>query len=196
MKVRTLNARGRVDDRAVIQVLQNVAQRVTDEAESQFVAALPPKQGEIHSLAKQKHVLEQTVNAYDRALSGHGHLQSRRLAVAAQHVVLQAAQTIVADRTVAIGGMPTTEMESVSMHDLADKTQDAIAMAVKMNGTASNEVDIIVTATSILKQSTPATPPAAHPPMTTRLPMGGASATPRITSTFPTTNLSTLQEHV
>ena len=60
-------------------MLQNVAQRVTDEAESQFVATSPPKQ-EMHALVKQKHVLEQTVNAYDRALSGHGHLQARRLA--------------------------------------------------------------------------------------------------------------------
>ena len=58
----------------------------------------------------------------------------RRLAVAAQHVVLQAAQTIVADKTVAIGGLPTPEVESVTMHELTDKTQDAIAMAVKMNG--------------------------------------------------------------
>jgi hypothetical protein len=180
-----------VDDRAVIQVLQNVAQRVTDEAESQFVATSPPQQGEIHALAKQKHVLEQTVNAYDRALSGHGHLQARRLAVAAQHVVLQAAQTIVADRTVAVGGAPTSEMESVSMHELTDKTQDAIAMAVKMNGPTSNEVDIIVTATSILKQGTPAVTP---PP--SRHSMAGPS-TPRMTSAFPLpTSLSTLPEHV
>jgi hypothetical protein len=57
-------------------------------------------------------------------------------------------------------------------------------------------LDIIVTTTSILKQSTPSTPPGAHSPITTRLPMVGASATPRITSMFPTTNLSTLREHV
>jgi len=190
---RALNPRTRVDDRAVIQVLQNVAQRVTDEAESQFVASSPPKQGEIHALVKQKHVLEQTVNAYDRALSGHGHLQSRRLAVAAQHVVLQAAQTIVADKTVAVGGVTNSEVESVSMHELTDKTQDAIAMAVKMNGPTSNEVDIIVTATSILKHATPAV---TTPPPPSRLPMAGPS-TPRIASTFPpSTSLSTLPEHV
>jgi len=181
---RSMNSRGRVDDRAVIQVLQNCAQRVTDEAESQFVATSPPKQGEIHALVKQKHVLEQTMNAYDKALSGQGHLQARRLAVAAQHVVLQAAQTIVADRGVAVGGVQTSEGESVSMHELTDKTQDAIAMAVKMNGPASTEVDIIVTATSILKHSTPAA-------------MAAPSSTPRISSAFPPpTGLSTLPEHV
>jgi hypothetical protein len=154
------------------------------------VATSTPKQGEIRALAKQKHVLEQTVNAYDRALSGHGHLQARRLAVAAQHVVLQAAQTIVADKTNAVGGVTTSETESVSLHELTDKTQDAIAMAVKMNGPTSNEVDIIVTATSILKQATP--PPA----MNSRHPMAGPS-TPRLASTFPPpTSLSTLPEHV
>jgi lactam utilization protein B len=158
------------------------------------VANSSPKQGEIHALVKQKHVLEQTVNAYDRALSGHGHLQSRRLAVAAQHVVLQAAQTIVADRTVAVGGATTSEVESVSLHELTDKTQDAIAMAVKMNGPTSNEVDIIVAATSILKKGTPNTPP--PPSMNARLPMAGPS-TPRMTSAFPPpTSLSTLPEHV
>lgn len=178
---RSMNSRGRVDDRAVIQVLQNCAQRVTDEAESQFVATSPPKQGEIHALVKQKHVLEQTMNAYDKALSGQGHLQARRLAVAAQHVVLQAAQTIVADRSVAVG-VPTSEGDSVSMHELTDKTQDAIAMAVKMNGPASTEVDIIVTATSILKHSTPAA-------------MAAPSSTQRVSSAFPPpTGLSTLPE--
>lgn len=187
---RAFNPRTRVDDRAVIQVLQNVAQRVTDEAESQFVATSPPKQ-EMHALVKQKHVLEQTVNAYDRALSGHGHLQARRLAVAAQHVVLQAAQTIVADRTVGVGGATTSEMESVSLHELTDKTQDAIAMAVKMNGPTSNEVDIIVTATSILKQATTVTTP---PPPSMNSRMAGPT-TPR-TSAFPLpTSLSTLPEH-
>ena len=196
MNSRAFNPRTRVDDRAVIQVLQNVAQRITDEAESQFVATSPPKQGEMHALVKQKHVLEQTVSAYDRALSGHGHLQARRLAVAAQHVVLQAAQTIVADRTVAVGGAATSEVESVSLHELTDKTQDAIAMAVKMNGPTSNEVDIIVTATSILKHATPTVTTPPPPSMNTRLPMTGPT-TPRMASAFPLpTSLSTLPEHV
>lgn len=156
------------------------------------MASSPPKQ--YHALAKQKHVLEQTVHAYDKALSGHGHLQSRRLAVAAQHVVLQAAQTIVADKSNAVGGVSTLEMESVSLHELTDKTQDAIALAVRMNGPTCNEVDIIVAATSILKQAAP--PHTTPPAMNTRHPMAGPS-TPRMASTFPLpTSLSTLPEHV
>lgn len=189
-----------MDDGRVIRVLQNIAQRVTDEAVSQSVSHSRPQQGEFQDLVKQKHVLEQTVSAYDKALSGHGHIQSRRLAVAAQHVVLQAAQTVIADRTVATGGVPvaqpeTSAIESVSVSELTDKTQDAIAMAVKMNGTASNEVDIIVTATSILKSRTPmhdspapnSVPPARVVPPTV--------VPTRLSSTFAPSALSTLAEY-
>jgi len=197
-----------MDDNRVIRVLQNVAQRVTDEAESQFVSTSPPKQGELQDLVKQKHVLDQTVDAYDKAISGQGHLQSRRLAVAAQHVVLQAAQTVIADRNVATGMAPVPQIEpvaiqSVSMNELAEKTQDAIAMAVKMNGTASNEVDIIVAATSILKAQTPMleSPAGVLPlPPPPRIPIAGPSTVPRLSSAFPPptslSTLSTLPEHV
>lgn len=147
-------------DTRVKRVLENVAQRVTEEAESQFVSTSPPEQGALQDLVKQKHVLEQTVDAYDKEITGHGHSQTRRLAVAAQNVVVQAAHRVIADRTVATGGIPTqqsetTAMQSVTVGELTDATQDAIATAVKRNGTASTEVDIIVAATSILKARTP-----------------------------------------
>lgn len=147
-------------DTRVKRVLENVAQRVTEEAESQFVSTSPPEQGALQDLVKQKHVLEQTVDAYDREITGQGHSQTRRLAVAAQNVVVQAAHRVIADRTVATGGIPTqqsetTAMQSVTVGELTDATQDAIATAVKRNGTASTEVDIIVAATSILKARTP-----------------------------------------
>ena len=101
-------------------------------------------------------------------------------------------------KTIAIGGLPTPEIESVTMHELTDKTQDAIAMAVKINGHACNEVDIIVTATTILKQATPSTtasqsalPPAANP----RLPIGTPTVPPRLSTGFSShTTLSTLPE--
>ncbi|PPQ89143.1 hypothetical protein CVT25_006515 [Psilocybe cyanescens] len=194
----------RMDDTRVIRVLQNVALRVTTEAESQFVSQSPPKEGKLQDLVKQKHVLEQTVHAYDKAISGKGHMDSRRLAVAAQHVVLQAAQTVIADRTVASGGVPvpqteTVAIQSVSVNELTDKTQDAIAQAVKINGTGSNEVDIIVKATSILKAQTPvldtaaAAAAAALPPPPRGPP--SAVAPSRIASTFPLSNLSPLPEY-
>jgi len=178
-------------------VLQSVAQRVTDEAETQFVSTLPPKQGVLQALVKQKHVLEQTVEAYDKAISGQGHSQSRRLAVAAQHVVLQAARTVLADRTVAINSVTAPQAEavgiqSVSVSELTDTTQDAIAMAVKINGTTSNEVDIIVAATSILKART-----STHdtsPP--TLIQASNTVPSSRIATTFPPSPLSTLPEYV
>ena len=180
-------------------MLQSVAQRVTDEAESQFVSALPPKQGELQALVKQKHVLEQTVEAYDKAISGQGHSQSRRLAVAAQHVVLQAARTVLADRTVAISSVTAPQAESVgiqsvSVSELTDTTQDAIAMAVKLNGTTSNEVDIIVAATSILKARTPTHETPISP--THNQASSNVIPSSRIASTFPPSNLSTLPEYV
>lgn len=194
-----------MDDTRVIRVLQSVAQRVTDEAQSQFVSSMPhpnnTEQGELQDLVKQKHLLDQTVDAYDKAISGQGHIEGRRLAVAAQHVVLQAAQTVIADRTVASGGVPTPQAEtvaiqSVSVSELTDKTQDAIAMAVKMRGTASNDVDIIVTATSILKAQTPLmdTVPPTVLPTPARLPVPSVAAPSRVTSAFPTSNLSPLPE--
>ena len=150
-------------DNRVIRVLQSVAQRVTEEAESQLVSASPPKPNELQDLVKQKHVLEQTVDAYDKAISGHTPSQDRRLAVAAQNVVVQAAHTVIADRTVASGGIPvqqseTTAIKSVTVSELSDATQDAIAQAVKREGSASTEVDIIVAATSILKSRTAGSP--------------------------------------
>jgi hypothetical protein len=150
-------------DNRVIRVLQSVAQRVTEEAESQLVSASPPKPNELQDLVKQKHVLEQTVDAYDKAISGHNPSQDRRLAVAAQNVVVQAAHTVIADRTVASGGIPvqqseTTAIKSVTVSELSDATQVAIAQAVKREGSASTEVDIIVAATSILKSRTAGSP--------------------------------------
>ncbi|GLB34823.1 hypothetical protein LshimejAT787_0203880 [Lyophyllum shimeji] len=151
-------------DNRVIRVLQSVAARVTEEANTQFVSASPPKPSELQALVKQKEVLQHTVDAYDKAIAhagDKGH-QSRRLAVAAQNVVVQAAHTVIADRTVAIGGIPvqqseTAAIKSVTVTELSDATQEAIAAAVKQKGKDSTEVDIMVAATSILKSRTPTT---------------------------------------
>lgn len=148
----------------VIRVLQTVAQRVSDETESQFVSSSPKQGGDLQDLVKQKHVLEQTMDAYDKTISGQGHNENRRLALAAQNVVVAAANIVIADKSVANGVPPpppvepARAIECVTMNELTDATQDAIAEAVKRNGTASTEVDIIVAATSILQSRTPASP--------------------------------------
>jgi hypothetical protein len=170
----------------VIRVLQNVAQRVTEEAESHNV----PQADSMQDIAKQKHVIDQTVEAMDKELSGHGHMASKRLAIAAQQVVIQAAANVIADRNVSIGRAPVvpnknTAVQRVSVGELSDATHDAIAAAVKSNGPASTDVDIIVAAASILKAKAPAGVEANPPPI----------APPRsIPSMNFASNLSTLPE--
>lgn len=188
-------------------MLQSVALRVTEEAESQFVSASPPKTSNLQDLVKQKHVLEQTVDAYDKALSGRSPMQSRRLAVAAQNVVVQAARTVIADRTVANGGVVIQQSESsvvasVTVNELSDATQDAIAEAVKREGITSTDVDIIVAATSILKSRTPGSPSAmadAIPAPAQQIRSHSTGTVPRMTpsinNAYPT-NLPSLLEYV
>ncbi|KAG6851254.1 hypothetical protein H0H93_011690 [Arthromyces matolae] len=145
-------------DTRVIRVLQSVAQRVTEEAQSQ-ISQSPPKH--FQELVKQKEVLEHSVTAYDKAITHYDTSppQSRMLAVAAQNVVVQAAHQVIADRAAFSGNMlppPQSEVaiQSVTVMELSDATQDAIAAAVKQKGHDSTEVDIMVAATSILKSRT------------------------------------------
>ncbi|KAG6860929.1 hypothetical protein C0995_005884 [Termitomyces sp. Mi166 len=161
-KPRPLPARGPSPESAdtrVIRVLQSVAQRVTEEAQSQ-IAQSPPE--DLQELVKQKEVLEHSMTAYDQAIthSVDNPPQSRMLAVAAQNVVVQAAHQVIADRAVASGTAippPQSEMvaiKSVTVMELSDATQGAIAAAVKQQGNGSTEVDIMVAATSILRSRT------------------------------------------
>lgn len=181
-------------DKRVIRVLQQAAQKVIMEAESQLVFQMPEQHETLEDLAKQKHVLDLTVDAYDRELSGQSHLQTRQLAVAAQHVVVQAAHTVIADRTggTVVAESEVTAIQSVTVSELSDATQDAIAEAVKIKGIATNDVDIIVTATSILKARAPGSPTSsleALPPQ---------SSSPTLPNIGPgyASNLSALPEYV
>ncbi|KAG5647279.1 hypothetical protein DXG03_000815 [Asterophora parasitica] len=186
-------------DTRVIRVLQSVAQRVSEEAHVQLVSSSPPKPSEFQELVKQKQVLDHTVDAYDKALTrtGDNPQHSRRLAVAAQNVVVQAAHTLIADRTVASGGIPhqhpeTVAIKSVTVTELSDATQGAIAAAVKQKGKHSTEVDIMVAATSILKSRTAT----ADPLPVTQQPRPHPTTVPRImpkTSPYP---LSSVSEYV
>ncbi|TFK42425.1 hypothetical protein BDQ12DRAFT_676183 [Crucibulum laeve] len=203
--------RGTTDDadKRVKRVLQSVAQRVTEEAEDKFrvVSTSPPKRSELQDLVKQKHVLEQTVNAYDQEISGHGHAQTRQLAVAAQNIVVQAAHTVIADRTIATGVLPARQPETVdealqdvSVNELTNATQGAIAMAVKSQGTASTEVDIIVAATSILRARAPTIDAVAPPVMPQQVRSHSMGTVPSMLGSnmvagYPT-SLSTLPEYV
>ena len=157
-------------DSQVVQVLTTAAQRVAQEAQSQVVAASPNEPGpELHSLAKQQHVLTVTAQAVNNKSIGDppagSTTQSNALAAAAQQVVLQAARQVAADRTVAAVSSGITPAQAaqavasqVTVKEVSVATQSAVAQAVEMVGPLSSEVDVLMTAKSLLQQQTRVAP--------------------------------------
>ena len=83
---------------------------------------------------------------------------SSALTAAAQQVVLQAARQVAADRTVAAvtSGIPAAQAVTtqVTVKEVSVATQSAVAQAVDMVGPLSSEVDVLMTAKSLLQQQT------------------------------------------
>jgi len=150
-------------DSQVVQVLTTAAQRVAQEAQSQVVASPNDAGPELQALAKQQHVLTVTAQAFNSKMAGDSQhdgaaSQSNALTAAAQQVVLQAARQVAADRTVAAvssGIPPSASVTSqVTVKDVSVATQSAVAQAVDMVGPLSSEVDVLMTASSLLQQQT------------------------------------------
>lgn len=147
-------------DAQVIQVLTTAAQRVAQEAQSQVVSARIPSEAsdsELQSLAKQQHVLTVTAQAVDKSVSANASNLITQppsvLAVAAQQVVLQAARSVAADRNAAaVAGTSSGQGQSVTVNEVSVATQSAVAQAVEIAGPLSSEVDVLMTATSLLQQ--------------------------------------------
>ena len=166
-------------DSQVLQVLNTAAQRVAQEAQSQVISSRTPSEPTpaLELLAKQQHVLTVTAQALDQTLD-HGATRvdvssqpSHVLAMAsaAQRVVLQAARTVTADRTALNNSMgvlaaQSTVQSQVTVNEVSVATQTAVAQAVGMAGPLSNEVDVLMTASSLLQQQERNTPPAPSPP--------------------------------
>ncbi|KAI0748073.1 hypothetical protein C8Q80DRAFT_1102841 [Daedaleopsis nitida] len=148
----------------VVQVLTTAAQRVAQEAQSQVVASPNEAGPELQALAKQQHVLTVTAQAISSKMAGEvpegAVAQSNALTVAAQQVVLQAARQVVADRTVAAvssgfsSAVASSTMPAVTVKEVSVATQSAVAQAVDMVGPLSSEVDVLMTAKSLLQQQT------------------------------------------
>ncbi len=151
-------------DAQVIQVLTSAAQRVAQEAQSQVVAAGAPSEPglELQALAKQQHVLTVTAQAVDDTVTLQGSVAiqpSNVLAAAAQQVVLQAARQVAADRSaiaavqmsVGIAPSPAGATGQVTVNEVSVATQSAVAQAVELTGPLSSEVDVLMTATSLLQ---------------------------------------------
>ncbi|KAH9842755.1 uncharacterized protein C8Q71DRAFT_827541 [Rhodofomes roseus] len=148
-------------DSQVVQVLTTAAQRVAQEAQSQVVASPNDVGPELQALAKQQHVLTvtaQAINSKMAAEAQEGTSQSNALTAAAQQVVLQAARQVAADRNVAAvsaGISPSqTSAAQVTVKDVSVATQSAVAQAVDMIGPLSSEMDVLMTASSLLQQQT------------------------------------------
>ena len=117
---------------------------------------------ELQALAKQQHVLTVTAQAFNTKGSSdlpEGQAtQSNALAAAAQLVVLSAARQVAADRTVAAvsSGIPADQAPApqVTVKEVSVATQSAVAQAVEMVGPLSSEVDVLMTAKSLLQQQT------------------------------------------
>ncbi|KAJ7047011.1 hypothetical protein C8F04DRAFT_1062448 [Mycena alexandri] len=157
------------DEARVKMVLEGVVQRLTQETQ-------PP--GE---LSRQKHLLEQTVNACldDYQHSGNAPEGTHELAVAGQNVVAQAAEYIV--RKAAPPGvvlpMPgnTSAMQNVNTEELVETTKDAIAEAVNASrGTSEiDELSILLIACRFLDGAMRPSPPQQwieHSPPTVHMP--------------------------
>jgi DNA polymerase III gamma/tau subunit len=139
-------------DQQVMQVLTSAAQRVAEEAQSQVIGAARHEQAtpDLQALAKQQHVLTVTAQAFDEGVSSQrvdGSFPSV-LAAAAQQVVFQAARQVAADRS---AKAPTASQ--VTVNDVSVATQTAVAKAVEITGPLSSEVDVLMTASSLLQQS-------------------------------------------
>ena len=144
-------------------MLTAAAQRVAQEAQSQVVAAgasIEPGH-ELQALAKQQHVLTVTAQAVDNTVSAQGSVvaqPSSVLAAAAQQVVLQAARQVAADRTAIAAAQFSAGMSppvtgasaQVTVNEVSVATQSAVAQAVELTGPLSSEVDVLMTASSLL----------------------------------------------
>ena len=158
----------------MVQVLTTAAQRVAQEEQSQVVASPMDAGPELQALAKQQHVLTVTAQAFNNKGSSDlpegAATQSNALAAAAQQVVLSAARQVAADRTVAAvsSGYPPDHAPApqVTVKEVSVATQSAVAQAVEMVGPLSSEVDVLMTAKSLLQQQTRPinSPPAAVDP--------------------------------
>ncbi|EJD02419.1 uncharacterized protein FOMMEDRAFT_21137 [Fomitiporia mediterranea MF3/22] len=154
-------------DAQMMQVLTSAAQRVAQEAQAHVIASARPHEPpgpELQALAKQQHVLTVTAQALDQEVSVHPEAvppSSHALVAAAQQVVFQAARQVAADRTAVMSlatGVPPSQQAPgaapVTVNEVSVATQTAVAHAVEITGPLSSEVDVMMTASSILQQHT------------------------------------------
>ncbi|KAF9265555.1 hypothetical protein L218DRAFT_997507 [Marasmius fiardii PR-910] len=177
----------------VVEVLQNVAQRVTEAA-----VTTTQIQNQIHAtpvtptatananavanhlqdLVKQKQAVVQSLVAYDRALTGPTPPETHRLAIAAQSVVAEAAQSVSPGAVT-----PLDAIQTASVGEMTNGVQEALAVAVqavKMQsaGNASDLEVIEVTRSLLASKNSSANAPGA--PMNGVISTGAAMASGQV----------------
>ncbi|KAG8924433.1 hypothetical protein FRC01_011518 [Tulasnella sp. 417] len=178
----------------VIAVINNAANRVAAAAHNQGFPTGPAQAHAQAALAKQQQVL--TVAAQVISNEAHDALVGRAigeqpkassvLVQAAQAVVHQAARQVQADKTaVALlqaRSSPVAPMTPapVSLTDVSIATQSAVAHAVAITGSESSEVEVMLTANSLIQQRSRADSRAGHP-----LLPGSSAAAPVVPGTNP-----------
>jgi hypothetical protein len=147
----------------MMQVLTSAAQRVAEEAQAHVIASQNMNPGsvpgpELQALAKQQHVLTVTAQALDEEVSSPNpdsvSPSSHALVAVAQQVVFQAARQVATDRSIAAVMSNQLSPGQVTVNEVSVATQEAVAEAVHLTGPLSSEVDVLMTASSLLHQKT------------------------------------------
>ncbi len=152
-------------DAQMMQVLTSAAQRVSEEMIAHVTSPPDPltsdvqKANEMEALVKQQHVLEVTAQALNHEVASMSVSEvtasSHALVAVAQQVVFQAARQVATDHAIhAVHDAALPQAPQVTVNEVSVATQTAVAQAVEITGPLSSEVDVMMTASSLLQHQT------------------------------------------
>ncbi|KAF9791257.1 hypothetical protein BJ322DRAFT_438766 [Thelephora terrestris] len=152
----------------IAQVLNTAVEQVSQAVQEQVVSSRHPAENsaELQALAKQQHVLSVSAQALDKkGTNPNGSPSAANVLVAAAHQVVYKAAVQVATTNSVIQSLPVTTTQ-LSVQDVSAATLSAVAQAVDIVGPLSSELDVMMTASSLLShQASIASPaPVSGPP--------------------------------
>jgi len=122
------------------------------------------------SQAKQQHVLSVSAQALDnKGANPAGNSSADNVLVAAAHQVVYKAAVQVATTNSVIQSLPVTTTQ-LSVQDVSAATLSAVAQAVDLVGPLSSEVDVMMTASSLLSNQAMVSPAPGNVPASGILP--------------------------
>jgi len=146
----------------IVQVLNTAVEQVSQAVQEQVVSSRHPTEhsAELQALAKQQHVLSVSAQALDnKTANPSGSSSAANVLVAAAHQVVYKAAVQVATTNSVIQSLPVTTTQ-LSVQDVSAATLSAVAQAVDIVGPLSSEVDVMMTASSLLSHQASIVPPA------------------------------------